>query len=268
MKIERIPNNELLSLKGKVALVTGGAMGIGFEIAKRLNEAGASVVIADKEISLGCRALLELGLHEEHFVRTDVTKPRDVSDLIDHIVCEFEGLDILVNNAGIYPFRPMLDMTLDEWERVIVTNLTSTFMVNQRVARQMVKQKRGGRIINIGSVDSLKPWKVGSAAYDASKAGILGMSKSLALELAPHQITVNVIAPGDIDTPGSRNDVKEPLDLTTNRIPLGRQGTSDDIAKEVLVLASRISDYTTGTIRIVDGGWMLTSTNTPLPSTK
>ena len=166
-----------------------------------------------------------------------------------------------MSNAGIYPFKPMLDMTFDEWQRVINTNLNSTFLADQAVARQMVSQGRGGRIINIGSVDSLRPWQVGSAAYDASKAGIWGMSKSLALELASYGITVNVVAPGNIDTPGSRRDGVEPTGLTTPRIPLGRQGIADDIAKEVLVLASRISDYTTGTIRPVDGGWLLTSSN-------
>ena len=114
---------------------------------------------------------------------------------------------------------------------------------------------------NIGSIDSLRPWMVGSAAYDASKAGIWGLSKSFALELAPHGITVNVIAPGDIDTPGARPNGVVPVDLSTPRIPLGRRGIADDVAREVLVLASPISDYVTGTIRVIDGGWMLTSSN-------
>lgn len=259
---ERVPNSDLLSLKGKTALVTGAAMGIGLEIARRLTEANAEVVISDINELAGRSAVEQLGLEEEHFIRGDVRNQSDVERMLQHTVKKFGGLDILVNNAGIYPFKPMLDMTIEEWERIISTNLTSTFRVNQAAARQMVEQGRGGRIINIGSIDSLRPWMVGSAAYDASKAGILGMSKSLALELAPHGITVNVIAPGDIDTPGARPGGIAPLDLTTNKIPLGRQGTADDIAREVLVLASRVSDYTTGTIRIVDGGWMLTSSNT------
>lgn len=260
---ERVPNNDLLSLKGKTALVTGAAMGIGFEIARRLTEANAEVVISDINESAGRSAVGQLGLDGKHFIQGDVRDQVDVERMLQHTVEEFGGLDILVNNAGIYPFKPMLDMTIEEWERVISTNLTGAFRVNQASARQMVEQGRAwGRIVNIGSIDSFRPWMVGSAAYDASKAGILGMSKSLALELAPHGITVNVIAPGDIDTPGARLEGIAPLDLTTNRIPLGRQGTADDIAREVLVLASRVSDYTTGTIRIIDGGWMLTSSNT------
>lgn len=262
MPRERIPNSSLLSLDGKVALVTGGAMGIGLEIVRRLTEANAAVVISDKNENAGHQAIKELGLLERHFVQADVTNPDDIARMLHNTVRDFQEIDILVNNAGIYPFKPMLAITPEEWERVISTNLTSAFRVNQAAARQMVEQGRGGRIINIGSVDSLRPWMIGSAAYDASKAGILGMSRSLALELAPHGITVNVVAPGDIDTPGSRSDGIEPSDLTTDKIPLKRRGTADDVAKEVLVLASRISDYTTGTIRIVDGGWMLTSSNT------
>lgn len=259
---ERIPNSDLLSLNRKVAIVTGGAKGIGFAVARRLTESRATVVIADSDIIAGHQAVENLCLSKKQFVPIDVTNPDDVAGMLRYTVRKFGGVDILVNNAGIYPFKPMVDMSLEEWGKVINTNLTSTFLVNQAAARQMIEQGRGGRIINIGSVDSLKPWMVGSASYDASKAGILGMSKSLALELAPHGITVNVVAPGDIDTPGSRSEGIEPSDLTTNKIPLGRRGTADDIAKTVLVLASRISDYTTGTVSIVDGGWMLTSSNT------
>lgn len=260
---ERIPNSALLSLDRKVALATGAGKGIGFEISKRLHEANASVVLTDISDTAGRDAITELGLTKKHFVRGDVSIGRDVKKIIAHTVDNFGGIDILVNNAGIYPFKPMLNLTEEEWKNVISTNLTGAFLMNQAAGRQMVKQGRGGRIINIRSVDSLQPWIVGSAAYDASKAGILGMSRSLALELAPHQITVNVIAPGDIDTPGSRADGVVPNNLSSDKIPLGRRGTADDVAKEVLVLASRISDYVTGTIRVVDGGWMLTSSNTP-----
>lgn len=260
---ERVANTDLLSLKGKVALITGGAMGIGYGIADRLTEAKAAVVISDINVESGRFATRQLGLPRNHFIQADVRNPDDIGRMLRHTVREFGGVDILVNNAGIYPFKPMLDMTIEEWEEIISTNLTSAFKVNQAAARQMVEQGRGGRIINIGSVDSLKPWKVGSAGYDASKAGIWGMSKSLALELAPHGITVNVVAPGDIDTPGSRTNGLIPTDLSSSKIPLGRRGTADDVAIEVLVLASRISDYTTGTIRVIDGGWMLTSSNTP-----
>lgn len=261
MPIERTPNSNLLSLEGKVAIVTGGALGIGLEVARRLAEADARVVIADLNHQAGIQAIQQLSLSKDHFIQTDVTDPGNVDRMVQFTISRFYGIDILVNNAGIYPFKPTLDMSFEEWQKVITTNLNSTFLVNQAAARQMVKQGRGGRIINIGSVDSLRPWMVGSAAYDASKAGILGMSKSLALELSPHGITVNVIAPGDIDTPGSRPDGTEPIDLTTPKIPLGRRGTADDVAKIVLGLASPMGDYVTGTIIPVDGGWLLTSSN-------
>lgn len=262
---ERIPNRELLNLRRKVALVTGGAQGIGYEISKRLAEANAVVIVADKNKKEGYKAVASLELPKWHFTHVDVANRESVVRMVTDLVSLFSRIDILVNNAGIYPFKPMLRMTLEEWQTVLSTNLTSTFNVNQLVARQMVESGRGGKIINIGSVDSLSPWKVGSAAYDASKAGILGMSKSLALELGPHNITVNVIAPGDIDTPGSRGEgVGQILDLKTDRIPLGRQGTADDVAMLALFLASPMSDYVTGSIYVVDGGWMLTSSNTPV----
>lgn len=264
MPAERVSNQELLSLKGKVALVTGAARGIGLEVARRLHESEAIVIISDVDEQAALRAVSSLELPSWHEVRADVSNPEDVEKMVGFVTEWHKGVDILVNNAGIYPFKPMLELSREEWQRVITTNLESAFMVNQAVARQMVTQGRGGRIINIGSVDSLKPWAVGSAAYDASKAGILGMSKSLALELAPHGITVNVIAPGDIDTPGSRPDGIEPSDLSSTKIPIGRRGTGDDVAKIALYLASPLSDYVTGTISVVDGGWMLTSSNTPV----
>lgn len=264
MASERLANSELLSLKGKVALVTGGARGIGFEIARRLHESEAIVIVSDIDEQAALSAVSSLNLHPRNEIRADVSNPTDVEKMVGYVTKWFGGVDILVNNAGIYPFKPMLEISHEEWQKVISTNLDSTFLVNQAVARQMVAQGRGGRIINMGSVDSLKPWSVGSAAYDASKAGILGMSKSLALELAPNGITVNVIAPGDIDTPGSRADGIEPSDLSSTKIPLGRRGTADDVAKVALYLASPMSDYITGTITVVDGGWMSTSSNTPV----
>lgn len=263
MPAERVPNQELLSLKGKIALVTGAARGIGLEVARRLHESEATVVVSDIDEIATLDAVSSF-LPSWNEIKADVSNQSDVEKMVEHVTSWFGGVDILVNNAGIYPFKPMLQLSYEEWRRVISTNLDSTFMVNQAIAKQMVSQGRGGKIINIGSVDSLKPWAIGSAAYDASKAGILGMSRSLALELAPHGITVNVIAPGDIDTPGSRTGGIEPLDLSSTKIPIGRRGKADDIAKVALSLASSISDYITGTITVVDGGWMLTSSNTQI----
>lgn len=262
----RTGTEELLSLKGKTAIVTGGAMGIGFGISQRLSEAGANVVIADFNKSVGESAIKRLSSEKSHFLVTDVTSESQVQEMINAAVERFGSLDILVNNAGIYPAKPVLEMTLEEWNRVINTNLTSVFLTCREGARQMIEQGRGGKIVNMGSVDSVKPWAVGLAHYDASKHGIWGFSKNLALELAPHRILVNVVAPGDIDTEGSRSDGTAPTDLSSQQIPLGRRGRPDDIAKVVLSLVSPISDYRTGTITVVDGGWLLTSKGRKSPT--
>jgi len=257
--MERLRNPELINLKGNTAIVTGGAMGIGFGISQRLSEAGANVVIADINKEVGRLTMQLLPPEMSHFVEADVTSESQVEEMVRQTVNRFGSLDILVNNAGIYPVKPVLEMTLEDWNRVITTNLTSVFLACREGAKQMIKQGHGGKIINMGSVDSIKPWAVGLAHYDASKHAIWGFSKNLALELAPHRIAVNVVAPGDIDTEGSRPNGIAPLDISSTQIPLGRRGTSDDVARVVLSLASAISDYRTGTITVVDGGWLLTS---------
>src|SRR3990167_4006689 len=175
MPAERVPNQELLSLKGKIALVTGAARGIGLEVARRLHESEATVVVSDIDEIATLDAVSSF-LPSWNEIKADVSNQSDVEKMVEHVTSWFGGVDILVNNAGIYPFKPMLQLSYEEWRIVISTNLDSTFMVNQAIAKQMVSQGRGGKIINIGSVDSLKPWAIGSAAYDASKAGILGMS--------------------------------------------------------------------------------------------
>lgn len=258
--MERVKTEELLSLKGKTALVTGGAMGIGYGISQRLSEAGASVTIADINADVGMKAAESLPQEKTLFIATDVTDESQIQRAVKRTVKKFGSLDILVNNAGIYnPVRLVREMTLEEWNKFLATNLTSTFLACREAANQMIEQGHGGKIINIGSVDSLKPWAVGLAHYDATKHAILGFSRNLALELAEFGITVNVVAPGDIDTEGSRRDGIIPTDLSSEQIPLGRRGTADDIARVVLSLASPIYDYMTGEIIVVDGGWMLTS---------
>lgn len=265
MAAERVLNSELLSLEGKTAVVTGGAMGIGASIVMRFFEAGAKVVVVDMNEDRALQVFTRLGYSkkdaEAHFLRANVTDSQAVGAAVEKTVRRFGGIDILVNCAGIYPTKSIVLMTDDEWKKVLQTNLSGTFFTNRAVAREMIEQGKGGRIINIGSVCSVQPWRAGMAAYDASKAGILGFSRNLALELAPHGITVNVIGPGDIDTPGSTGGNLSLEQLANTKIPLGRRGTPDDIAKVVLTLAGPIGDYITGDCIIVDGGWLLTSSN-------
>ena len=252
-------------LEGKIAVVTGGALGIGAGIVERFAEAHADVVIADINERNSHDLLYRLGYSPEdnksHFISTDVTNSIAVDSMIEKVVARFGRLDILVSNAGIYPAKLVTEMSDQEWERVMGTNLHGTFFTNRAAARQMKEQGGYGRIINIGSVDSIRPWKVGLAAYDGSKAGLLGFSRNLALEMAPYEVTVNVIGPGDIDTPGSGGGNLTSEELKSDRVPLGRRGTPDDVAKLALFLASPAASYITGAYIPVDGGWLLTSSN-------
>jgi 2-deoxy-D-gluconate 3-dehydrogenase len=265
-----IPNKDLLNLSGKTAIVTGGALGIGFGIASRLAEAGANVVIADlkpeaataagqKLTSLGFKALA---------LATDVSKEIDVEKMVAHTVEAYGGIDILVNNAGIYPNQLIMNMTVADFHRVIAVNLLSVFMTTKAVSQVMIKQGRGGKIINITSIDALHPSSAGLAHYDASKHGLWGFTKNSALELAPHKIYVNAIAPGGIATEGvaeiQKNmqlpegvDMQKLMETFMAKIPMKRMGEPDDIGKVALFLASDMSSYMTGSQIVVDGGVLL-----------
>ena len=196
---------ELIDLGGRTAVVTGGAMGIGLGIAHRLHQAGASVVIADLDLDAAEQAAEELRARRAGSavsVRVDVSDPDDVERMVDAAVEAFGGIDILVNNAGIFPMVPLGDLDLDTFQRVVGVNLTGLYLCTKAASAQMVAQGRGGRIVNITSIDALHPSMVGLSHYDASKHGVWGFTKNLALELAPHGIWVNAIAPGAIATPG------------------------------------------------------------------
>ncbi len=240
--------SELFDLTGKTAIVTGGAMGIGFGIVKRLAEAGANVVIADLEAKEGYFC-----------VKTDVSSESDIKNLIDQTINKFGTLDIMVNNAGIFPSKPVMDMDVEFWEKTMAVNLRGVFLGSREAARVM---KNSGSIINIGSIDSLHPSMTGLAAYDASKHGVWGFTKNFALEVAPKNIRVNVIAPGGINTEGvaalmAGADMKQVIKDFAARVPLGRFGEPDDIACAALFLASDASSYMTGSIVVVDGGVLL-----------
>jgi 2-deoxy-D-gluconate 3-dehydrogenase len=265
------PISELIKLSGRTAIVTGGAMGIGYGIAYRLAEAGANVVVADQnpaEAELAAKRLSNAGF-EATGVRVDVAEEPDVERMVDTTVQRYGGVDILVNNAGIYPNTLVMSMTAADFERVITVNLTGVFLCTRHVAQHMIARGSGGRIINVTSIDALHPSSAGLAHYDASKHGVWGFTKNVALELAPHQIWVNAIAPGGIATPGVATaqsgaqlpagvDMKALIEAFTARIPMKRIGEPDDIGKAALFLASDLSSYMTGSQIVVDGGVLLT----------
>lgn len=255
-------------ISGKTAIVTGGAMGIGFGIVSRFVRAGANVLIADLDGDLAAKRAAGLrGPGKTASMAVDVSADDAGTRLVDECIANFGSVDILVNNAGIYPMTPMLDLSRETWQRVIDVNLTGLAYVSKAVAHQMREQGPGGKIVNIASIDSLHPSMVGLAAYDSSKGGVLMFTKALALEVAPYGITVNALAPGGIDTEGASAPLQgsgmteAEMGAMTQQfiaaIPLARMGDPDDVAKVALFLASPASAYVTGELIVVDGGRLL-----------
>lgn len=256
---------QLIDLKKRTAIVTGGAMGIGFGIAYRLAEGGANVVIADINEEIGNTAVQTLTARgfRVSFIKTDVSDEKQVKEATAFTVNTYGSVDILVNNAGIYPIIPVMQMTSVDFEKILATNLKSVFLFTKSVGEVMITQGTGGKIINITSIDALHPSSVGLAVYDASKHGLWGFTKNTALELAPHNIQVNAIAPGGITTPGTgagkpvTSEMEAILKKFLQKIPMGRMGDPDDIGKVALFLASDLASYMTGSQIVVDGGVLL-----------
>jgi 3-oxoacyl-[acyl-carrier protein] reductase len=242
------------SLQNKIALVTGASRGIGKAIATHLAKAGAIIVGVDyneefaKNISL---FLNEAGLKGKGFVM-DVTSQESIEKAMEEIIKEYGAPNILVNNAGITRDNLMLRMSQEEWDQVIATNLTSVFRLSRICIRDMVKA-RWGRIINIASVAAYMG-NAGQANYAATKAGMVAFSKSLALEVASRNITVNCIAPGIIETDMTRKLSAEQREKLISIVPMKRIGQPEDIASAVTFLASEESSYTTGTTMHINGG--------------
>lgn len=250
----------LLSLTGKVAFVTGAAMGIGQAIVRRLHQAGAMVVVADLNREAADQLAAELNsirAESAHAFGMDVSQSAEVQAAFAYTLEKCGTLDILVNNAGIYPFKSVMDMSEADFMHIIDVNLKGVFLCIQNAVTAM---KSGGKIINITSIDAIHPSMAGLAAYDASKHGEWGFSKNVALELADRGITVNAIAPGAIATPGVGSvdgEVTGTLKAMEEKIPMKRIGQGDDIAKAALFLASDLSSYMTGSQIVVDGGLLL-----------
>ncbi len=255
------PLTELVNLSGQAAIVTGGAMGIGLGIARRLHEAGASVVVADLDAGAGkdaAGALRAQRADSALAVGCDVSDPGDVENAVQAAVEAFGGVNILVNNAGIFPMLPLSELDLETFHRVLEVNLTGLFLCTKAASARMIAQGRGGRIVNITSIDALHPSMVGLAHYDASKHGAWGFTKNVALELAPHGIAVNAIAPGAIRTPGVGDVDQATLEAFAEMIPMRRMGEPDEIGRAALFLASELSSYMTGAQIVVNGGRLLT----------
>ena len=257
---------EMFDLSGKTAIVTGGAMGIGAAIVARLAEAGAAVVIADinQQAAEETAARIAGQGGKAIAVRADASSVDDARRVVQEAVRAFGHVDILVNDAGIFPFAPVLELAEAQWDRVLDINLKGTFFYAQAAAQQMIAQNTPGVIVNIASIDGLHPTGY-LAHYDASKGGVVMVTRSLAKELGPRGVRVNAIAPGGVMTPGVEHATSSQATTTGTgsaddpmaHIPLGRIGQPDEIAMAALFLASPASSYMTGSLMVVDGGFLL-----------
>jgi 3-oxoacyl-[acyl-carrier protein] reductase len=243
----------MFNLSGKVALVTGASRGIGRAIARRLGEQGAIVVVGARgdHADDTARELAAAG-HAAEAVKLDVTDQAAVETLPGEIITRHGRLDIVVSNAGIARDQLVMRMKREDWDAVLATNLTATFVLAQAAIRPMLKQ-RSGRIIAISSVVG-QTGNAGQTNYAASKAGLMGFAKALAREVASRGITVNVVAPGLIETDMTKAIAEKAQAGWADRIPLDRLGTGDDVAAAVCFLASDEASYITGHVLAVNGG--------------
>lgn len=251
----------MFELKNKIALVTGARRGMGKAHALILAKQGAKIVVTDID-QAECQLVadeIKANGGEALAFKLDVTDSEEINQVFDQVIKQFGRLDILVNNAGIFSPKIALEMTENDWDKTININLKGQFLCAQRAAKEMAKNK-WGRIINIASVASGQTGVgiAGGAHYTASKGGVIGMTETLAIEFAPLGITVNVIAPGAIDTPmvSAAQIPKEAMDAMINRIPLKRMGRPEEISSAVVFLASEEASYITGATLFADGGWL------------
>src|SRR5512139_214402 len=245
-------------LNGKVALVTGAGRGLGQGAALGFAEAGADLALVDvistDETAQRVRALGRRACQ----IQANLLERATVQRIVDATVKEFGGIDILLNNAGIIRRAPLLEFTEKDWDEVIQINESAVFFLSQAVTRQMVKQGRGGKIINIASLLSFQGG-IRVPSYTAAKSAVMGLTRLMANELAPQRINVNAVAPGYMATDNTaplRADPQRSSEIL-GRIPAGRWGQPEDLQGAVVFLASGAADYVTGCILTVDGGWLV-----------
>ena len=246
-------------LENKVAIITGGSSGIGRTIALAFAREGAAVTVNyvgdDPDEAEDVVKQIEDAGGKAVSVRADVTAQEDVEDLVCKTVEEFGRLDVMVNNAGVEDQMPFLETPLEVWNKVIAVNLTGTWLGCQVAAGRMVEGGEPGRIINISSIHEERSMP-NNSPYCAAKGGVRMLMRTIAVELAPHGITVNNIAPGAIETPINENLEENPdqLEKLLSEIPLGRMGRPEEVAEMALYLASDASAYVTGSTFLIDGG--------------
>lgn len=250
----------MTNLTGKVALVTGAGTSIGFEVARTLAQAGAAVLVNDLDAEHARQAVSTLrgtGAQAEAFAG-DVASVATCQAMVDHCVATFGRLDIACCNAGITTWGAFLDYAEAEFDRVVSLNLKGTFFLTQFAARQMIRQGGGGRMILTASVTGVQAVQYLSA-YGMTKAGIMMLARNLVLELGPHGITTNAIAPGSIVNERNLSDDPQYAEKWAAMIPVGRAGYPADVAAAALFLASDAAGFVNGQTLIVDGGWTATS---------
>jgi len=243
-----------LKLKGKVALVTGAAQGIGKAVALLLARNGADIIVSDINLEKAEETAREVeGLGQRALaVKTNVAEANDVEKMVQTALERFGRIDILINNAGITRDKLLLRMSDEDWDAVLGVNLRGTFLCTRAVIRPMAKQK-SGKIVNIASVVGTMG-NAGQANYGASKAGVIGFTKTVAREYAPRGINVNAIAPGYIETPMTEALPEKAKEELKRMIPMDRLGKPEDVAEAVLFLVSEASTYITGQVLHVNGG--------------
>jgi len=263
-KKTRLPLSELISLEGKKALITGAGTGIGAAIAYRFAEAGADLYLIDiNEKSLDkTKEDIQRFDRKVSVHRVDLSSKKEIDALWKDI--QGKEPDILVNNAAIYPTKSFLDADEAFLKKVMDVNLTSVFWMCQHMIRERIK--KGGTIINTGSIEAIMPLKEGLAHYDISKAGVMVLSRALASEYGRHGFRINILVPGGIWTQGTKSLAKQAIRFNAGivksgieynmRNPLGRMGQPDEVARMALVLACDLSSYISGTLVVVDGGFL------------